>query len=88
MYAVIVVKQATIITKLTLKTQRNSRSREGFYTSLYILNNNNNFQIVLAYVGCGEIPMYTILPLPIKRSFPTDTQKIVFFKIILKMFCK
>ena len=26
-------------------------------------NNNNNSQIFPAYAGCGEIPMYTILPL-------------------------
>ena len=26
-------------------------------------NNNNNSQIFSEYAGCGEIPMYTILPL-------------------------
>jgi len=43
-----------------------------------VSNNNNNSQIFPANAGCGEIPMYTILPLRVlnvKGSFPTDPQK-------------
>jgi len=37
-------------------------------------NNNNNSQIVPAYAGCGEIPMYTILPRCTRSGMPYCVQ--------------
>ena len=40
----------------------------GYSVTLRINSDNNNSQIVPAYVGCGEFLMYTILPLCVKDT--------------------
>ena len=48
--------------------------------------NNNNSQIFPAYAGCGEIPMYTTLPLRVKKQVSTTTPYLMPCGIAFKSF--